>query len=955
VTGDATQDLLEREGELGALDGAVSALLEGTGGLLLIEGQAGIGKTSLLAEARRRADEAGATVLTATGGELERDFAHGVVRQLFAPALNDAGEAEREELLGGAAALAADAIGHADGDGQSRSDPGAVLHGLYWLTSKLAERRPVLLAIDDAHWSDPSSIAYLLYLVRRLEGVPVLVVATIRTGDEAVDRDVLVEAATSPLARSMEPGELSDAAIAELARRRLGKDPAPEFVAACRESTGGVPFLVDALLLELADESIDPGADGATRARQLVPADVARATELRLARLGEGPALTARAVGVLGRLANARRLAALTGLDPAPLAEALDALAEAHLTIPGDPVRFAHPMIRTAVYEMTPAGERSAAHLGAARVLADEGQDVEEVAAHLLLTQPGSAGELEETLREAAAEAIARGVPESAVAYLRRALDGLPDAGDRALVQLELGRAEALCRDPRAIEDLREAHRLTSDPIERAGIAAEVTTIQMFTPERDQAADLARSALEEIGEVEDEIRFSLEALLAGLGFFNPPLRGDFDRLQGRLVEASSRPRGSAREAAIMLASSYAFLGNHLEEVPRLLEHGLDEGRFLDQGGPENPWMAQAVGALMFTDRLEEARRLIDRILEVAGEQGSAFGLVQGYAMRSWLLARAGELASAEADIRAGFDVIGDNELLAGIGTPIMVTYGLEAVLERSSLDDVAAIPEQLPLETLNEWSTVTGAWVQESRGKLRLARGDMAGAAADLRACGAVFDSLDFFTQRTTSWRSALALALPSDARDEALALAAEDVKRADAAGLPSIRGTARRTLGLIEGGERGIELLRESLLILKDAPTTYERARTLVELGSALRRANQRSEAREPLRGGLDLAIRCGAERLAERAEEELRSTGARPRRQLVTGVDSLTPTEGRVAAMAAQGLSNPEIAQSLFVTVNTVESHMRQIFRKLEISSRTDVAAALEGAPGASATAAS
>ncbi len=196
------------------------------------------------------------------------------------------------------------------------------------------------------------------------------------------------------------------------------------------------------------------------------------------------------------------------------------------------------------------------------------------------------------------------------------------------------------------------------------------------------------------------------------------------------------------------------------------------------------------------------------------------------------------------------------------------------------------------------------------------------------------------------AWRSHLALALLGlDRRDEALELAREEVELARAWGAPKPIGVALRARGLAEGGAEGIETLRESLAVLDGSSARLERARSLVELGAALRRANQRAEARELLKEGIDLAVRCSSQPLVEHAEAELAATGARPRRLLLSGVESLTASERRVADFAAKGLSNKDIAQTLFVTTKTVEVHLSNVYRKLGIGSRGELPQALGG----------
>ena len=243
-------------------------------------------------------------------------------------------------------------------------------------------------------------------------------------------------------------------------------------------------------------------------------------------------------------------------------------------------------------------------------------------------------------------------------------------------------------------------------------------------------------------------------------------------------------------------------------------------------------------------------------------------------------------------------------------------------------------------------ATTSGAMAREVRAALRLAARDREGAIADLRHAESIFRPLGF-GPRYGSWRSRLALALPADEREEALALAAEERELAIAAALPRGEGIALRTLGILAEGEAGIELLRESVAVLRGGPAPLELARSLTEFGAAQRRSKRRSEARETLREALDLAQRCGAERLERRAREELGIAGAKPRRRAISGAAALTPSERRVANAAAGGASNREISQELFVSMRTIEMHLTNTYRKLGIASRSELGPALGAEP--------
>jgi DNA-binding CsgD family transcriptional regulator len=274
-----------------------------------------------------------------------------------------------------------------------------------------------------------------------------------------------------------------------------------------------------------------------------------------------------------------------------------------------------------------------------------------------------------------------------------------------------------------------------------------------------------------------------------------------------------------------------------------------------------------------------------------------------------------------------------------------VAFGLlaEILVERGELDEAAATLTEAGADgTLPESFGVFSLLF--ARAKLRLAEGDFQAAASDALASGRALEVVGFRNPALARWRgqAALALLAGGDA-PEARRLALEELALARRWGSALALGPALRVSGLARGGKAGLALLRESCDVLDSAPALLERARSQVELGSALRRTGQRVEARTVLRPAGDLARRCGAMPLAERAQEELLAAGAKPRSRALSGVEALTPSERRVAAMAAEGMGNREIAQALFVTLRTVEMHLSNAFRKLDISSRTQLVDAL------------
>jgi AAA ATPase domain len=413
--------LLERDKEFLAIDDAIRAASAGDGTAVVLEGPAGIGKTSLLDAARRRAIEAGMTVVASHGAFLESDFAFGVVRQLFTPVIAGASASERRHLLEGAAALAKPVVAPEEvGPGTPPSHPTAVAHGLYWLTANLAERTPVVIAVDDVQWSDPPSLRFLAYLSRRLEGMTALLLVAVRTGDPQVDASLVAELVAGPGVRVIRPTPLTLYGVGEFVRARLGSAEGT-FIEACRTATGGVPFLLEELLGTLEADGVKPTREAAGLIERSGPRTVAQATLLRLGRLSAEAVAVARAIAVLGRQARLDRVAALADVDLDPTGVAVDALIAMDLLAPDHPMRFVHPLVHQAIYEDLHPTARAAAHARVARLLTEEDAALDEVAAHLLLSEPTGRDDVVETLRRAADAALRRGAPQSAAAYLRRA------------------------------------------------------------------------------------------------------------------------------------------------------------------------------------------------------------------------------------------------------------------------------------------------------------------------------------------------------------------------------------------------------------------------------------------------------------------------------------------------------------------------------------------------------
>jgi DNA-binding CsgD family transcriptional regulator len=935
-------DLLERDSELGALEDLVGTGDVG-GVLLAIEGPPGIGKSALMAEARSRGSEAGMRVLGARGSELERSFSFGVVRQLFEPLLASLSDEERADALAGAAALAEPLFNPEQFDTGTGADSSlATLHGLYWLTANLAAQRPLLLAIDDLHWCDLSSLRWLAYLLPRMEGLGLSVVVGLRPSEAGEDPALLDQIVSDPLATVIRPAPLSIEATARFLREALTRTADDAFCAACHEETGGNPLLLRELVHAIAVEGVVPIEANVPHLRELEARAGSRAVSLRLAWLPPEATALAQAVAVLGDDSDLRQAAELAGVDEETASEALAALVRVDVLRPQQPLGFVHPLIRAAVYESLTSLEREQGHERAAALLAAAGAEPERVAAQLLRSPPAGNTQTVARLREAARRAGTRGASESAVAYLRRALAEPPDAADRPDVLVELGSAEIRVSGEAAVEHLQEARELIDDPVKKAEIAL-LLGRQLYLLRGEESDAVLTQALVDLDGADAELERLLQAGLITNDMFAPGLQ---HRAQTLLDQVRKRPAaGTFGEKVLLslLAHYDARTGHPAAEVVPVARRALAEGSLVRDDVSGTVFIPPVV-TLAMAD-LDEALVIFEDALAEARRRGSTLAFAAAKVFRLLALVWRGDLVDAEAEAREAL-------ALGRAWGPTARFYGhasaflADALMEQGRLDDATAALATIAFRE-SQLDSERVLFLRDSSARLRILRGDPAGGAEQLLEAGRSFDEVGAVNPAFIAWRSPAALALRQLERaDEARELATEELAFARTWGAPRALAAALRTVGLVEGGAAGLALFEEAVQVVEGSPAKLEHAKARTELGAALRRANRRSDAREHLRQAVELATICGATSLAERAERELLTTGARPRRVALSGVASLTPSERRIAELAAEGPTNREIAQTLFVTQRTVEVHLTSTYRKLGITSRSQLAAALAGA---------
>jgi DNA-binding CsgD family transcriptional regulator len=678
----------------------------------------------------------------------------------------------------------------------------------------------------------------------------------------------------------------------------------------------------------------EDGSLDAARIAEQSPERVTQEIEARLERLPDPAVRLARATAILGGGVPLRPAAALAELEPPAAAEAADALVAAGILRTASPLEFQHPLVRSAVYAgLGPAG-RSSDHARAARLLDEAAASPERVAAQLLRCQPAGDEWAFEHLVAAARLAFARGAADAAATYLRRALDEPPPPERRPEILLDLAAADSMATDPdSAIAALREVLRYDLDDERRFRATMLLAGLLGQTGRVADAVDVLERQLEAFADRAD-LRATAEAALVNVTRIDMATRARakpvIERLRRRVAS------GEERDPAV-LGTITAEMGMEAEPaapMADLAERALDG--FDLTVGTASGWSGyNAVRSLIVAERYEGALRVLDAALAAARRRGAVLDIGAAFSFRSEAYLHMGDLAAAEVDARSLREVADVCGWPMGAG--FADAWLGEVLIERGELDEA----EETLAGAAAPPAVYSHIWVLLGRGRLRRVQGRCEEAVEDLRESGRRTLGIGHRSPAIAPWRSELACALlPLGQTAEAQRLVDEELALARAVGAARPIGIALRAKALLEGGDAGIRLLREAAATLDGSLSQLERARVHADLGAALREAGALEPAREHLRLAVDLAHRCGAHPLEDRALAELRATGARPRRRTTTGAGALTPSERRIAELAAAGRQNREIAQALFVTTATVEFHLRNAYRKLGISGRPGLA---------------
>ncbi len=923
--------LLERERELRVVTRAISEATNGSGGVILFEGPAGIGKTTLVQRAAEASRAAGIRVLSARGGELERNLGFGIVSQLFAKLVRGS-----SNLLSGPAAPAAAIFGLSRA-GTAQHDQGertlATLHSLYWLTVNASDQGPLALLVDDAHWADVPSLRFFSYLAHRIDGLPLLMVVAARSGPSG---ELLARAVSDAEVLQIRP--LGQQATGTLVRSAAsGADE--EVCRACYEVTKGNPFFVLELARAARAEGLEAGPANAKRLLDWSPENVTRFVGTRLGSLSPSAQAVARAAAVLGQRASLRHAAAIACLETADASAAADELAAAGVIAPVRPLEFVHPIVRSAVYDGMPHSERSAAHAASANLLAGEGAAAERVAMHVMRCEPSSDGGACRRLLEGAREAVARGAPDAAVEYLRRALEEPPpgEAENRLLVELAVSEGLTFQVDA-AAQHLQRAFHTAQAREERLGIAMLFAALAGHNARATEAIELLGHVRSEYGD-DPHMRSVIEAQLVNTARFEMQARSvAMPIVRGLLARADGDPHADAAVLAAV-AAELAMSGSSCRRVAEVALRGLAALK-------RDPHLMGSlvylilVRTLIVADCFDEASAALEPWLLESRRRGSVLDYAFASLFRADLMYRRGDVFEAEADCRAVYAFCLENAW--PMGGPVIAYHLLESLIERGELKEAVSVLGALGLTgpAADQEGLYTSNLLLFARGRLWAARGQHEAAMADLVECGERENRWGEWNPALIPWRSEAALVWRALGRfEEARALADEGVQLARRFGAPRALGIALRAQALAYGGPEGLELACEASDVLCRSQARLEYARALADRAEMERALGTQADSTALLREALEIANVCGATALQARVLAALRAGGARPRRARLTGPQALTPSERRVGRMAAEGLSNREIAEALFVTTRTVEFHLRGVYRKLHVHGRREL----------------
>ena len=884
---------------------------------LLVSGEPGIGKTALLACARELASDAGMDVIQAVGVQAEAKLPFAALGEVAGPLLDRLGELPDRQAAAIEAALA---MGESSG---TFHDPLAVCVGFLGLLRAAAERRPLLVLVDDAHWLDEPSAECVGYAARRLGGTAVALLAAARP---VVDRPPLDGRLTDELTL----GGLPEGDARELLLRRAG-DVAPTTTQALLEAAAGNPLALIELPTLLSDE----------QRRGAAPFEPA------LARGGALWLAFERQVAAQGEEVDLAMLAAaasidrelrtvLAACDDLGVGKAALERAEAAGLVELDHQRlsFAHPLLRAVVYHGAPAAERRRVNAVLARHAAPDA-----AAWHAAAAALGPDDAVADALEAAADRAVARGAYSTATDALERASALSEDPDAAAIRQCAAGLAAAMGGQYVRSAALLESVAGVDDPLMRATVRhllAMARLVGGFGNALENHAMLVEQA-EQVTGIDDALAATLYADAGVCATVAGDCRLALEAGERAAAVLPADAQGPTRcQVHAMLGMGLAMAGRTAEARVALDRAGELLGE-VDPLSPAAQPISFALDARLCTGQDDLLFREAQAMAKAAAAGGSA-GLLPYY-----------ELLTADSAFRLGDWEVAEREAEAAVAIadhsgqrgPLSIALVVQSrIAAARGQDDGAAAGLARAVEIARPpgyGSTVI--WAHAATGFLYLARGRASEAIAELEECGRLSRIAGLEDPTIVPWAPDLVEAYVVAGRAEPAQRVCDELeRRAERSGVPLALALSARCRGLTAPDGFDDHFAR-ALDHHERCTAPLDRARTLLAYGSRLHRARRRMEAREQLRQALAEFERLGAVPWAERARAELRAAGGVERRPRGSD-DELTAQEARIAACVARGSTNREVAEELFLSPKTVEFHLGRVFRKLGIRSRTELA---------------
>lgn len=910
--------LYERTAEITAIDSAVSALGRGRGSAVLLEARAGRGKSTLVEYAVRTGRAVGARTLLVRGRHLTSAAPFEVLRRLLGPAVEELGGPEG---LVGASRFA-----------RPLFTPGAELshgvdYGCQWLVAWLAEESPLVLAIDDAHWADPASLRVLLDVQAELSAQPVMLMLASRPVENPSVQSLLAAMGTHPDARVLTPATLTRDGVAELVVDELGRSVDDAFVDECLRVSGGNAFYLHELMRQY--QGTEPGAAPAMPSPGSL--SLRRTVAARLGELGAEATLVAQAAAVLGDGCSLAVVAELAGVETAQAVREAARLEAASIVRHGDPIEFVHPLIRRAVEAGMPEVAVGELHGRAARLLWAHGEPPGTVAQHLVAS-PGSGDDrVSAFLADQARVALESGSSAVAVRMLRRALEEPAPADQQGTLLVRLGCAEHAQHDFDSARRHLEEALDHEDRLVALSAAAELFDVLL---DANQFVELGRLhqrvvGLRPYGAAAPEVRLRAQLFIDAFMAVDPDL--DMPPELADLDAASlSTDRDVDRYLLVAAAIYERTAHGTTDQLVAHLRRAV--ASIPDDSDLHTSWDVRTalVAATFMDEQFDETTAILDRIAPAVARLGGVMPELQAD-LDHERIAQAmdrGDFEGALAGIDLAEELTTRHGLIGFEGHHRSVRGRI--ALERGDYEEAARLLHD-PVGA-DPVGPALGA----------LLSGDPQAAIATFEGLG-LESGIDspmspIEVELQPHLIASHAFELMGD-RQLAEAEAAREVaiRRRFGSG-PRLALALRRQASFLPA--RGsLLLLQEAVSLVDPTPLRPLQARVLTSYGAALRRAGRVEEARSALYRAADLAGALGMERLRTRAFGELVEAGGRPRRQRLSGPASLTDAQHQVADLAAAGLTNREIAEQLFVTIKTVETHLNAVYRKLGIRGRDEL----------------